>query len=322
MAKLQKSLYNIHLTSMNKTLLIVHGRSWKPPESSLRNLWLDAIKWGLKRDVPEAADRFSEVKIEFVYYGDISNSFLKKALKKPYVDDTDSRRHTFGQLKGYSTNQFSKRNYNNLPGKESFKEGAAVVLSPILSFFNLSEALIAKVAPDMREYWNDESFYGTEVRRPMIKPLKRALDREGSTAIVAHSLGTMISYDTLWKFSRYGEWYDYWGKKVDLFVTLGSPLGDATVREHIKGQKASREREYPGNIRKWVNIAAEDDYISHDSRISDDYKKMRQYGLVESMKDYKIYNLSVREGKSNPHHSGGYLIHPKTIQVLADWILA
>ena len=229
---------------MNKTLLLIHGRSWKPEKPSLRNLWLDAIKSGLKRDNTEAYKRFREVKVEFVYYGDINNSFLEKALEKPRVDDSDSRRITLEELKGYKAGQFTKRNYNKLPGKESFKEGVADVLSPILNFFNLSEALIAQVAPDMKEYWNfsDRSIFGTEVRRQMIKPLKLAFDREGSTAIVAHSLGTMISYDTLWKFSHYGEWHDYWKAKVDLFVTLGSPLGDVTVQEHLKGRDAGRAR--------------------------------------------------------------------------------
>ncbi len=314
---------------MNKTLILIHGRSWKPEESSLRSLWLDAIRSGLKRDNTEAYNRFSNVKVEFVYYGDINNRFLEEALKKPRVDDSDSRRITLEQLKGYTAGQFTKRKYNTLPGKESFKEGAADVLSPILHFFNLSEALIAEVAPDMKEYWtlSGRGNLGTEVRRQMIKPLKRALDREGSTAIVAHSLGTMIAYDTLWKFSHYGEWYDYWDKKVDLFLTLGSPLGDVTVQEHLKGLEAEKAMKYPWNIRKWVNIAAEDDYISHDSKISDDYRKMKRYGLLESIRDYKIYNLSVRydedgKGKSNPHHSGGYLIHPTTARVVADWILA
>lgn len=307
---------------MNKTLVLIHGRSWKPKESPLRSLWLDAIKSGLKRDNTEAYNRFSDIKVEFVYYGDVNNKFLKKELNKPWIDDSDSRRITLEQLRGYTAGQFTKRNYNELPGKESFKEGAADVLSPILNFFNLSEALIAQVAPDMREYWNDESVFGTEVRRQMIKPLKRAFDRKGSTAIVAHSLGSMISYDTLWKFNRYGEWFDYWKLKIDLFVTLGSPLGDITVQENLKGRKASGERRYPGNIRKWVNIAAEDDYISHDSKISDDYRKMRRHDMIESIRDYKIYNLSVRDGKSNPHHSCGYLIHPTTTRVLADWILA
>ncbi len=306
---------------MNKTLLLVHGRSWKPPLDSLRSLWVDAISWGLERDIPQAADRFRDVRIEFVYYGDVSNKFLQEAFGKPYEDDTDSRRITLEHLKRYSKNQFSKANYNSLPGKESFREGAADVLSPILNFFNLSEALITKVAPDMGEYWNEESYYGTQVRRPMITPLKEAFDRNDSIAIVAHSLGTMISYDTLWKFSRYGEWFDYWKKRIDLFVTLGSPLGDETVKDKSKGQKAKKERKYPANVRRWVNIAAEDDYISHDSTVRGDYKGMKQYGLVESIHDHKIYNLSVREGKSNPHHSGGYLIHPKTIKTIADWIL-
>ena len=247
--------------------------------------------------------------------------FCKKALNEPWVDDTESRRGTLQELMRLRASQFTRKNYNNLPGKESFKEGAADILSPLLNFFQLSETLIAKVAPDMREYWNDETSFGTAVRRPMIKPFKRALDRDGSTAIVAHSLGSMISYDTLWKFSRYGEWFDYWEKKIDLFVTLGSPLGDVTVQDNLKGKDAKGERRYPENIRKWVNIAAEDDYISHDSEILDNYRGMKKLGLIESIKDYKIYNLSVRDGKSNPHHISGYLVHPRTAEILAHWIL-
>ena len=306
---------------MNKTLLLVHGRSWKPPESSLCSLWLDAIKWGLSRDFPEAATRFSEVKIEFIYYGDTNNDFLQETLNKAWVDDTESRRDTLQELMKLSASQFIRETYDNLPDKDLFMEAVADMLSPLLNFFQLGEELIDQVAPDMREYWNDETSFGTAVRRPMIKPFKRALDRDGSTAIVAHSLGSMISYDTLWKFSRYGEWFDYWEKKIDLFVTLGSPLGDVTVQDNLKGKDAKGERRYPENIRKWVNIAAEDDYISHDSKILDDYREMKKLGLIESIKDYKIYNLSVRDGKSNPHHISGYLVHPRTAEILARWIL-
>ncbi|MCG8341707.1 MAG: hypothetical protein MI684_02615 [Chlorobiales bacterium] len=306
---------------MNKTLLLVHGRGWEPPESSLRNLWLNAIKWGLKRDVPEAADHFNEVKIEFVYYGDINNDFLQKALNETWWDDTESMRDTLQELMKLSASQFTRKAYDNLPDKNSFKEGVADMLSPLLNFFQLSEEVIDQMAPDMREYWNDETLFGTAVRLPMIKPFKRALDRNGSTAIVSHSLGSMISYDILWKFSRYGEWFDYWEKKIDLFVTLGSPLGDVTVRGKLKGKDAKGERHYPGNIRKWVNIAAEDDYICHDFKISKDYREMKKLGLIESIEDYKICNLSVHKGKSNPHHVFGYLVHPKTVEILAHWIL-
>jgi hypothetical protein len=36
--------------------------------------------------------------------------------------------------------------------------------------------------------------------------------------------------------------------------------------------------------------------------------------------DHKIFNLAVRYGKSNPHSSIGYYIHPRVSKILADWL--
>ena len=33
-----------------------------------------------------------------------------------------------------------------------------------------------------------------------------------------------------------------------------------------------------------------------------------------------IYNLAVRNGKSNPHHGTGYLIHPAVSRLVAEWL--
>lgn len=307
-----------------KTLILVHGRSWKPPKADLRKLWLDALVHGIKRDAPHALDDFKAAKKEFVYYGDISNRFLSKHKNEPIPNDTASRRITLDQLKKWKTHEFTKRNYNKLPGKESFKEGIADALSPLLHFFHLSDDLISAVAPDMCEYWKGEdSSFGSSVREPMTAPLKRALDRNDSVCVMAHSLGTMIAYDTLWKFSYRSEYRPkYSSKEIDLFVTLGSPLGDETVKEGLFGARASGPRKYPTNIRRWVNIAAHDDYISHDQKIANDYTRMKRYGLIDSIKDHRISNLSLRNGKSNPHHSGGYLLAPRTTSTLVDWLLA
>ena len=49
---------------------------------------------------------------------------------------------------------------------------------------------------------------------------------------------------------------------------------------------------------------------------------MHQEELLDMpVKDiYPIYNLNVRNNKSNPHSSIGYLIHPKFIDLLSGWI--
>lgn len=308
---------------MGKTIILIHGRNFKPPEADLRRLWLEALRFGLQRDFPAKLAAFDAAVISFVYYGDISNAFLTAETGDPApgAADVASRQATLEALKQFGANDFTKVRYNQLPGKESFKEGAADVLGPVLSFFRLSDSLLGQVAPDLRHYWEEDSEFGTNVRFPMIAPLKAAMDRNDSVCVIGHSLGTMIAWDTFWKFSHTGEYRPkYSDKKVDLFVTLGSPLADETVMRNLKGADISGDRRYPRNIRHWVNVAAEDDYISHDEDVANDYRRMRQSGLVESITDEGIYNLSVRDGKSNPHHENGYLIHPVVAKHVAAWL--
>ncbi|SVD18470.1 uncharacterized protein METZ01_LOCUS371324, partial [marine metagenome] len=42
----------------------------------------------------------------------------------------------------------------------------------------------------------------------MTEPLAKALSQDDDILILSHSLGTVIAYDVLWKFSYYGEWQD------------------------------------------------------------------------------------------------------------------
>jgi hypothetical protein len=131
----------------------------------------------------------------------------------------------------------------------------------------------------------------------------------------------MIAYDTFWKFCRTGEYRPhYTDKKIDLFVSLGCPLADETVKRKSYGANAEGERRYPCNIVRWVNVAAEDDFISHDGKVADDYRDMRKLGLITKIQDEFMYNLAVRDNKSNPHHEGGYLIHPTVAATVADWL--
>ena len=210
--------------------------------------------------------------------------------------------------------------YNDLPGKTALKEAFVDAVAGIAALFRVSEPLIQKVAPDMEHYWDPDSEYGTNVRFPLIQPLKEAMDGDDDIVVIAHSLGAMISYDTFWKFCRIGEYRpNYTDKKIDLFITIGSPLADETVKRNLKGAHLRDGRKYPSNISRWVNIAAEDDYISHDETTADDYKAMVP-DLVSSIDDHRIYNLAVRNGKSNPHHGVGYLIHPTLSKIVADWL--
>ena len=42
--------------------------------------------------------------------------------------------------------------------------------------------------------------------------------------------------------------------------------------------------------------------------------------MVSAVHDYMIYNLTVRYGRSNPHSSIGYFIHPRIAKIIVDWL--
>lgn len=307
---------------MNKTIIFVHGRHFKPDKNHLWASWNSALQHGITRDRPGMLNRYKNASKEFVYFGDISNSFLRSRGEKYNAQaDVQSRRQTFIALTAYSAIQFNRATYKKLPGITSYKEFLADVGAPVLGALRLTEGLVATVAPDMREYWNFDSAFGSNVRGTMIAPLKRAINRGDKIMVISHSLGTMIAYDTFWKFCRSSDYRPkYTNKKIHTWITLGCPLGDETVKRHLKGSKAEGERKYPDNIMHWHNVAAEDDFISHDSKIANDFKKMHRLTKIQEITDHKIYNLAVRSGSSNPHHGVGYLISPKVVNIVTDWL--
>ncbi len=308
---------------MTRSILLVHGRSFKPEKTALTRLWMAALRHGIQRDLtPAKQQRFEDAKVEMVYYGQLSNAFLK-ARGNPYDPKADlaDRRATLARLKKYPADKFTKTEYQDLPGISSLKEFLADIGSVLTSPLHLSDSLIAAAAPDIARYWDEESQFGSDVRYQMVQPLKRAMRRDGKILVISHSLGTMVCYDTFWKFSHMGEYRnEFVTRPVDTWITLGSPLGDETIKRNLKGASLSGPRKFPNIVKKWRNFAAEDDFISHDEDVKNDYKAMLEQGLVSDISDADIYNLAVRNNKSNPHSSAGYLIHPKVIAAIDGWL--
>jgi hypothetical protein len=101
---------------------------------------------------------------------------------------------------------------------------------------------------------------------------------------------------------------------------LGAPLGDSMVRQQLLGANRKGRPRFPTNVLAWHNVSADDDYISHDNTVADDFKAMLKQRQVSSIRDYRIYNLAIRYGRSNPHSAIGYLIHPRITKILTDWL--
>jgi len=308
-----------------KRVIFIHGRSVKPKESDLRKLWYDALVHGLQRDFGETAvEQFAAIEKSFVYYGDLSNEILRDATGTEMPIYAESRLSSLERLKKYRKGDFNKGNYDRLAKLGFVKEALADAFSGVLSMVRAGTPLISAMAPDMVDYWDEEGYFGNEVHARLRGVLKEAFDNDEEIMLVAHSLGTVICYDNLWHFSHARELRHNYGphKKVDLFVTMGSPLGDENAKQNLRGKEGIGSLRYPHNIRRWINLAAEDDYVAHDRVLKDDFHGMYTAGLLEeSITDIQpLYNLTVHEDTSMPHSAMGYLLHPIFIEVLHGWI--
>ncbi|MEJ2089976.1 MAG: hypothetical protein P8Y69_16180, partial [Gammaproteobacteria bacterium] len=105
-------------------------------------------------------------------------------------------------------------------------------------------------------------------------------------------------------------------QRVHSWVTLGSPLADDDVRRRLNGQP----RSFPNLLINWFNVAAEDDPVCHDETMANDFKAMLEERHISRIQDFHIYNLTERYGRSDPHAALGYLIHPRTSSLIAEWI--
>lgn len=306
-----------------KTLLYVHGRNFKPAAEDLMDICVSALACGVGRDFPDLFDEFTSLTKRIAYYGDITDDFLTSHGERyDEILDIGDRRNALNALRGYDKKKhFGVVRYDRLPGKTAIAEFAADVFAPLLATLGLSEQLIRKVGIDLAEYWNPDSDFGPRIRERVRLAICSALDSGDRLMLISHGTGCIATYDVLWQLShdeRFSE--QYAGKKIDLWLTMGAPLGDTMVLKRLAGAREQAVRKYPVNVVSWHNMAAEDDFVAHDNTLADDFSQMLEQHQVSCIRDYRIYNLAVRYGKSNPHASLGYLVHPRAAQVIVEWM--
>ena len=185
----------------------------------------------------------------------------------------------------------------------------------------LSNTVIAKLCVDLGEYWNKRSDFGPQARARVRTGIKAAIQSGNHVMLITHGTGCVLAYDALWELSHDEAYAGECGDaKIDTWITTGAPLGDSLVRKRLLGSDRKGREQFPSNVVSWLNVSAEDDYLSHDNTLADDFKLMLKQRQVSCIKDYRIYNLAVRYGKSNPHNSIGYLIHPRIAQFVSNWL--
>ncbi|MDH4108353.1 MAG: hypothetical protein OEW35_08560 [Gammaproteobacteria bacterium] len=307
----------------DRSILFVHGRSFKPSAGPYLEILAGAVAAGVEGDYPESLSALASVSKALAYYGDLTNEFLA-AQGQAYDEqlDVSDMRNVLHELRALDRKKgFSVARYDKLPGKSAVSEFAASVLAPVLSAVGLEKPLVSTATKDLGEYWKRDSDLGIGMLRRVRDCICAALDADQRLLLVSHGTGSILTWDALWDLSHDPDYAPkYADAKIDVWVTLGSPLGDSMVRKQLRGADRKGRERYPTNVLAWHNVSAEDDYMSHDSTLSDDYKPMLKQRQISSIRDYRIYNMAVRYGRSNPHNVLGYLVHPRVAKIVNDWL--
>ncbi len=293
-------------------IVFVHGRGAKPAKDALMALWEDALRLGLERDAPDMLGAYDAASKHMVYYADALADFVEEGYSE--VLDLDNRRQSLIELAGRSRSKdFRRKHYESLPGKTPLKEFAMDVSASV----GLGGLATRKVMPELDHYWQDESGWAAHAREELVSHLTALMAAASNILIVSHGMGSVLAWDSLWQVSHVK---DADGNRITRWITLGSPLAANAVRSRLAGSSEKGARRFPTVLNAWHNIAAEDDYVCHDKTVADDYRDMLNRRVIGDIRDHTIYNLAVRYGRSNPHNSAGYLIHPRTSELLAQWL--
>ena len=179
----------------------------------------------------------------------------------------------------------------------------------------LANENVALQLRDMRRYVSNDKDAADKVRRQLKILLQAAAAGQRPVLLLAHSMGSVIAWDTLWQLSEDPE--D--SLEVDVLMTLGSPLGQRYVQRRLLGHFEPGARRYPANIGRWINVAAVGELTALDRKLQRDFGAMVELGLLSSIEDYEIYNWYREQGVLNVHAEYGYLANRDAALHIADW---
>jgi hypothetical protein len=168
---------------------------------------------------------------------------------------------------------------------------------------------------DLMRYVHNSNDIAAHTREMVKMPLRAAWKAGRPVLLAAHSMGSVIAYDALWEMSH-GERDEL---RVDLLLTMGSPLGQNYLQRRILGHDRSGPARYPANIGRWINLSAVGDMTAVDPYLKSDFGEMLELGLIDGIEDIEIFNFYRHDGELNVHAEYGYLVNKVTAAAVADW---
>jgi len=168
---------------------------------------------------------------------------------------------------------------------------------------------------DLRRYVKNNNNIAEHTRQMLKVPLRAAFEAQRPILLIAHSMGSVIAYDSLWQMAH-GHHDDV---LIDQLLTMGSPLGQNYIQRRLQGRSESGKRRYPNNIRRWVNLTSVGDLTAINPDLADDFREMVRLGLIDSIEDAELHNYFRLDGELNVHAEYGYLANDVTAKVITEW---
>ena len=168
---------------------------------------------------------------------------------------------------------------------------------------------------DLRRYQLNENEIAEHARQMLKMPLRSATESGRPVLLIAHSMGSVIAWDSLWQMSH----NERDRVHIDTLLTMGSPLGQRFVQRRLHGFHENGGERYPLGIDRWLNLAAVGDLTAVDPELADDFGAMVDRGLVSTIDDRELHNYFRLDGALNVHAEYGYLANSVTAGIIADW---
>lgn len=323
------------LLSDKLTIIAVHGMASKPPEKRWLGLWRDALIGSITMSDRAIGRRMADDPglLASAYWADAIPDHLPDPPAAVSADQRSLSALMAVRRKQGAAMHIPREGWGTSQARR-FGVAAIDALSESLKVsWELKEAAIA----ELHGYHSDPTI-AERVRRPVEDRLREAWDAGRRVVIIAHSLGTTIAYDVLWRFThrREPDLIRYRDRVVDLFVTMGSPLGDPAMSDAMlcgawlrqSGTEAitQRRRAWPHNISRWHNYSALGDIVCHglnmDSVFFAPMKRDLNGYKADDFRDYRrLFNPYRGPGNHpNPHKDYGYLAQPKLASQLCRYI--
>lgn len=285
---------------MGHIVIGIHGLSNKPAAPQLETWWKKAMLEGLavNANITEANLNFRSV-----YWADVmyKKPLTTTASTKTFFLEKEDR---YTKAKVGSLIRYEDGWLDSARAMASDTTGEAIdMFKKMFGIDRIADSVLKRRLKDLSRYHSE-----IELREKLRSLLATELNkhRDKRIMLVAHSMGSIIAYDTLREM----------GKKenpimVNHFVTIGSPLGLPHVKMKIREE--SPDIRTPSIVKRWTNLADRRDPVAIDTHLSGDYKA-NDAGI--KVKDDLILN----DWGGINHKSYGYLRCPEFTDLLKSFI--